>query len=136
MILRRYGKTLQSVETVFESTALTEIGFRRDGTWSMDREEFEASHRRLEERELAPEATGWVQGEVEKELLDRLEEQLHGLARNLAEDEVLVVENEQGVDYPKTREKRETAVVEGENRYRFHWWVDPPLRVGIYRRET
>ena len=29
-----------------------------------------------------------------------------------------------------------TLVVEGENRLYFHWWIDPPLKVGVYRKRT
>ena len=134
MILRRYGDAFESVVPNFKSHALSEISFRRDGRWSMPVDEFESEYGRLERREFSPEATGWVQSEVEGEVLERLEAQLGEVAEHLAEGEVVVVENEAGVDYPKLRERREKLAVEGQNRLRFHRWVDPPLTVGIFRR--
>ena len=46
MILRRYGKTFESVELNFDSKALNEIGFRRDREQSFDAEEFGSTYRR------------------------------------------------------------------------------------------
>ncbi len=135
MILRRFGDTIESVEPKFEAHALTEINFRRDGRWSLPVQTFEDIYRRVEERELAPEATGWVQSETEAEVLTRLRRTLDGWLGNLDDAEVLVVENERGADYPKTKEQRDEVLIEGENRHRFHWRVDPPLRIGIYQRE-
>ena len=63
-----------------------------------------------------------------------MEEELLGIDAELGDDEVLLVENQRGVDEPRFREKKETHVVEGENRLHFIWWVDPPLKVGVYRR--
>jgi hypothetical protein len=47
---------------------------------------------------------------------------------------VLVVESEQGKDYPKTREKTTTQVSAGQNKLFFQHYIDPPLRVGVYRQ--
>jgi hypothetical protein len=46
---------------------------------------------------------------------------------------VVVIESEQGKDYPKTREKTTTQVVGNENRLHFERTIDPPLRVALYR---
>lgn len=135
MILRRYGDTLQSVDTNFDSRALTEIGFRRNGDRSEEAEAFFAAHRKVEEHELAVTAEGRVQDEAETELLDRLEARLREVEEGLGEGEVLVIENTAD-DYPKTREKRRDVVEEGTNRLEFHWRVEPPLRVGVYRRDA
>ena len=75
-----------------------------------------------------------MQSEAEAELLRVVEAQLQGLLGELREGEVLLVENQQGVDYPKLRDRKEGVIVEGENRLRFHWRVDPQLRLGLYRR--
>ena len=47
-----------------------------------------------------------------------------------------MIENEQGIDYPKTRTRTRTVVVDGENRLRFTTKVHPPLRVGVYRQRN
>ena len=134
MILRRYGSAVHSVVPHFDSKALTEIGFRRDQERSHPTEEFDAAHQRVREHELIGSAEGYVQDEVEQALLTDLESRLRRIERDLAEDEVLVVESEQGVDYPKTHTHQKTVVIEGENRFHFTTTVHPPLRVGVYRK--
>lgn len=134
MLLRRYGSTVQSVETNFDARALNEVGFRRDHRWSIPWEEFQRDYRRVRGEEVGAESEGWVQDEAEQELLRNLEASLAKLLQELEADEVLLVENEQGNDYPKTRDDKRTVVVEGENRLHFTWRVEPPLRVGIYRK--
>lgn len=134
MIYRRYGETVQSVDTNFDSRALNEIGFRRDGRQSHSREEFTRDFRRTDERELVAEAKGDVQDEVQAEMLRDLEGQLRALEEELGEGEVLVVENDAG-DWPKARDLQKNVVVEGQNRLHFTSRVDPPLRIGVYRRE-
>ena len=119
MILRKYGTTLHSVELNFDSKALTEIAFRRNHEATVPVDEFEAAWERVEGRELAPRAEGSVQDETEQVLL---------------EDEALVVENESGKDYPKTRHASKVVVEKGENRLHFTAWVEPPLRLARYRR--
>lgn len=133
MLLRRYGTTIQTVEPDFDPRALTEIGFRRDRKHSFSAEEFEAGFEKQGELEIAAESHAAVQMEAEQELLDRVRGRLDAAIDELAEGHVLLVESEAGNDWPKTREKRENVIVEGENRFHFHWWVEPPLRVGIYR---
>ena len=132
MILRRYGDSVQSVALNFDSRALTEIGFRRDHRISHPAEVFFGTHERVHGHELAVTAEGYVQDEVEQLLLADLQVRVLGL--ELSEDEVLLVESEQGVDYPKTRTVQKTVVHEGENRLHFSITVPPPLRMGAYRK--
>jgi hypothetical protein len=134
MIVRRYGTTVQSVELNFDSRALTEIGFRRDRDWSASTEDFERDYEAVEEYALEATAEGDVQDATEQSLLDQLETQVRELHEGLGEHEVLCIESEQGQDYPKTRQKTRTVVVEGENRLHFEAWVEPPLRLARYRR--
>lgn len=135
MILRRYGSSLHSVAANFDSKALTEIGFRRDHERTEEREQFEAAHEKVREHELTGSAEGFVQDEVERALLADLLARLTELEKGLAGGEELVVESEQGVDYPKTHTHQKTVVVEGENRLHFTTTVRPPLRLGVYRRK-
>ena len=134
MLLRRYGTTVRSVVPNFDPRAMTEISFRRDREHSIPSEEFDESYEKVREESLAGESEGPVQTEAEAALLGQLEEKLDGLLESLGDDEVLLVESEQGVDYPKVRDRKQGIIVDGENRLYFHWRVDPPLRVGIYRR--
>lgn len=134
MILRRYGSSMQSVELNFDSKALNEIGFRRDHAFSIPVEEFEQSYRRLDGKELAPKDEGWVQDETEQVLLDHLEREIRAMLDTLEEGDVLVVENTQGVDYPKTRHSTRVVVEGHENRLFFSAWVDPALKVARFRR--
>ena len=134
MILRRYGTALHSVDTDFDSKALNEVGFRRDRELSIAAEEFEETYELVESHEISAETEGDVQDETQQRLLDEMEAQLRTLEEKLGEGEVLVVENEQGVDYPKTKDIRKNVIVEGENRLHFTAVVEPPLRVGVYRK--
>jgi hypothetical protein len=133
MLLRRYGTALHSVLTDFDPRAMTEVRFRRDREHSIPADEFDGGYEKLREAELSAESEGAVQTEAEQEVLDRLEAALTEVLQRLGEGEVAVVESEQGTDYPKLRERKEGVIVKGENRLHFHWWVDPPLRVGVYR---
>lgn len=133
MIVRRYGVTMQRVTPNFDANAMNEIGFLRDGGWSRAAKEFEADYERGAVHELTARAHGDVQGAVEEAVLRDLEEQLEGLAAKLAAGEVLLVENQPGQDQAKTRGAQTTLVVEGENRLRFEYVIDPPLRVSIWR---
>ena len=133
MILRRYGTTLRSVETNFDSKALTEIGFRRDHAFSVPADDFLPGHERVSGHLLAAESEGDVQDEVESAMLQQLLDQLLRIEDDLAEDELVVVESEQGQDYPKTRTRQKNVVVDGENRLYFHSSVSPPLKVAVFR---
>jgi hypothetical protein len=134
MIVKRYGTTVQSVDPNFESTALNEIGFRRDREWSLPTEQFDAEYDQLMVHELAAEAEGPVQDHTEQLLLDRLETRLLELEAGLDDASVLMVENGDGPDYPKTRQQTHNVIVEGENKLHFEYTVAPKLRIGVYRR--
>jgi len=134
MIVRRYGSKLLSVRPNFDSRAMTEIGFTRDGELQTTTEEFDASHEKVSERALTAEAEGDVQGEVEDALLASLSEQLAKAEAEAGDGEVLLIENQPGTDHPKTVGTQVTTVEAGANRLRFGFTVDPPLRVSVYRR--
>jgi hypothetical protein len=135
MIFRRYGTTVQSVDLDFNSKALTEIGFRRDRTHTMPTDEFESAYTSVSSHELTAEAEGNVQDEVEQAMLDDLEAQLRGVMEGMGESEVLFVQSEQGKDYPKTKTRSKSVIVEGESRLYFYASVDPPLRFGVFHRK-
>jgi hypothetical protein len=132
MIVRRYGRKIQGVTPNFDAHAMTEVGFVR-GEWSMDAEEFAAKYVRTGGREITASEKGDVQNEVEKAVLRVLREQLATFESSLGPGEVLMIEDEPGVHYPKTRGRQMTVVVGGENRLSFEYTVDPPLHVGVYR---
>ena len=133
MILRRYGSTVHSVEANFDSKAFTEIGFRRDHTFSTPAEDFFNAHERVSEHLLEAEAEGGVQDEVESQVLEKLLEQLMKIDAEGAEHDLVVVESEQAQDYPKTRTQQKNVVVDGANRLRFYGSVSPPLKVSVFR---
>ncbi len=136
MIFRRYGTAFHSVDPNFESKALNEIGFRRDGERQLSAEEFEASYAHLSTHELTAEAEGSVQDHTEQLLLDRLESRLLELEAGLEHDCVVVVENKDGPDYPKTKQQTRNVIVDGENRLHFTYTIAPNLRVGVYRKKA
>jgi hypothetical protein len=133
MILRRYGKNVESVEANFDSKALNEIGFRRDHEVSLEADGFFESRTRVSEHALTAEAEGDVQDAVESVMLDDLLAQLSTLHEGLEEGQVLLIESEKGLDHPKTKTRQKNVVVEGENRLYFYSSIDPALRVGVYR---
>jgi hypothetical protein len=133
MILRRYGSSYQSVGLNFDSKALNEVGFRRNHEHSLVVEDFDRSYALATTHELQAEAEGDVQDHTEQQLLDRLQEQGGALLAGLGEGEVLVVENEQGHDYPKTKQKTDNVIAEVENRLHFRYTIAPLLRLGVYR---
>ncbi len=134
MILRKYGKSYHSVTPNFDSRAMTEIGFQKSGEQSHETTEFEAAYERIEGHELSATAEGVVQDQVEKEMLESLRKQLVDIEQALDANSVVVIESEQGKDYPKTRETTTTAVVGHENKLHFQRYVEPPLRVAVYRK--
>lgn len=134
MIFRRYGTAVHSVDPNFESKSLNEIGFRRDGERQHTAEEFEASYEHLVTHDLRAEAEGSVQDHTEQLLLDRLEARLLELEAGLDPDCVLVIENKDGPDYPKTKQQTRNVVIEGENRLHFIYTIAPMLRAGVYRK--
>ncbi len=133
MILRRYGTTIQSVETNFDSKAFTEVGFRRDHAYSCPTEDFLDRHERVSEHLLEAESEGDVQDEVESAMLAKLRDQLEKIEGDAADDEFVLIESEKGEDYPKTRTRQKNVVVEGENRLYFYSSVSPPLKVAVFR---
>lgn len=134
MIFRRYGTAYQSVDLNFDSLALNEISFRRNREEAIPADDFDASCPELAMHELVAEAEGDVQDHTEEVLLQRLEARIEELRTALGDGEILVVENEQGHDWPKTKQKTTNVVVEGENRLHFHYSVAPPLRISVRRR--
>lgn len=136
MILKRYGSKLHSVRPNFDAHAMTEVGFMKDNEEVFEAATFEAEWERVEEREVRSSAEGHVQSLVEHAVLHSLEEQVLDLEKDQAPHGVLVIENEQGKDMPKTRGTQRVLVEEGENRTHFSFVVEPPLRLGIYRRRS
>jgi predicted DsbA family dithiol-disulfide isomerase len=134
VIAKRYGSKVQSVTPNFDARAMNEIGFRRDNEWSIDKDEFEESYQQLESHELTAAAEGDVQGEAEEKLLESLQAQLLAVEKTVADDGVLMIESEQGLDYPKTRHTQTNQLVGNENRLFFRFTVEPPLRVAVYRK--
>ena len=132
MILRRYGRWYHSVRPSFNPAAMTEVGFQRDRAFSLSAADFADGYRAVTAAELSATAEGDVQRDAERELLAKLERALAKRETALEPGYVAVVLNERD-DWPKTRERRETVIVDGENRFHFHRWVDPPLRLGVYR---
>ena len=135
MILKQYGTTFQSVEPNFNSRALTEISFRRDRAFSVPVEEFSTAYDKVTEHSLTAETEGEVHDEAEEALLVALEGSLQELLSGLGEGEVLVVESREGEDHAKTKNTKKNVVVDGENRLYFYCQVDPPLRMGVYRKK-
>ncbi len=133
MILRRYGTTIQSVETNFDSKAFTEVGFRRDHAYSSPADDFLDRHERVSEHLLEAESEGDVQDEVESAMLKKLLDQLEKIEGDAAEGEFVLIASEKGEDYPKTRTRQKNVVVEGENRLHFYSSVSPPLKVAVFR---
>jgi hypothetical protein len=134
MMFRRYGTSFQSVDLNFDSKALNEIGFRRNHEESIPSEEFEAGFPKLSTHELLAEAEGDVQDHTEQVLLNQLQGQLDKLIGGLGDGEFLVIENEQGHDYPKTRQQTSNVIVEGENKLHFSYTIAPALRVAVHSR--
>jgi hypothetical protein len=134
VIAKRYGSKIQSVAPNFDARAMNEIGFQRDNEWSMPTDEFLETYEKLETHELTAAAEGAVQGEAEEKLLESLQEQLVAVEKTVHDGGVLLIESEQGQDYPKTRHTQTNHLVGHENRLYFRFTVEPPLRVAVYRK--
>lgn len=132
MILKRYGSKLHSVTPHFDARAMNEIGFQRSHELTLEAAEFASRYQRIAEHALTAHAEGLVQMDAEIHVLNALRAQLDAILEHHNGTHVLLVENEQGRDYPKLHEKITTIVIEGENKLHFHRTVDPPLRIGIY----
>ncbi len=134
MILRRYGTSFHSVGPNFNSAAMTEVGFQKDREFVVSVEDFEAGYEVAGDVvELVAEADAPVQSDAESRVLEILEEVLNDQVAALKEGQVLVILNDRD-DQPKTRERRESIMVDGENKLGFCWWIDPALRVATYRQ--
>jgi hypothetical protein len=134
VILRRYGTAFHEVEPNFDARALTEIGFRRMRGEGIPSDRFDDDFERISGHDLGATAEGSVHDEVERVVLERLEARLTEIRASLGPKEVLVVESGQGAEAAKTRAVQRSVVEGGENRLHFTIRVDPPLRVGVYRR--
>jgi len=135
MILRLYGETLQSVAIHFDSKAFNEVGFRRDRQHSIPLDEFESDWEKVTEHEISAREEGTVQDHTQQRLLDTMEAELRGLLDGLSDGEVLRIENGE-TEWPKTRDTQKKIVEDGDNRLHFQAWVDPALRVAIWRRAS
>jgi len=134
MLFRKFGDLVHSVEPHFDSRAINEISFRRDRVESCTVHEFEERYEKVSVSLIGGETEGAVQSEAEAELIRAVDSDLRELLTSLREGEVLLVENQQGVDYPKLKDRKERVIMEGENRFYFHWRVDPQLRIGLHKR--
>lgn len=135
MILRRYGRRYHSVRPNFNPAAMTEVGFRRDHAFSISAADFEERYSAATAAEVRAEADGPVQRHAERGLLTKLERAVEEREAALEPGQVLVVVNERN-DWPRTRERREAVIVDFENRFHFHWRVDPPLRLAACTART
>jgi hypothetical protein len=132
MILKRYGNQLHSVRPNFDARAMNEIGFQRDHEFSIPADEFAEKFTRIDEKHFTGQGAGMVQQDAEEAALAQLRADLDACTGGLASGCVVVVESEQGQNYPKMREKVTNLVIEGENKLHFERTIDPPLRIGIY----
>ena len=136
-IFRLYGSSYQSVSLEFEAKALNEVGFRRDHGAAFPADELGERYELIETLHLAAEAEGAVQSETEQLLLDRLRDEAHAALARLPEGGMAIVENERGGrDQPKPHQKISNVVERGENKLHFHYSIDPPLRLALYRPRT
>ena len=136
MILKRYGVMLHSVRPNFDSRAMTEIGFRRDRRLSVRVTDFDDIYEAMGTEELSADADGPVHDEAEQRLLRNLERELRRVEDSAGEEGVVVLESTAGEDYPKTRDRKQNVLRDGRNQFHFHWTIDPPLRVGVFRRRA
>ncbi len=133
MLVRKYGTRIESVDPNFDPNAITEIAWRRNSAFQMPADEFLASYTRVSEHLVAAQSEAPVQRDAQNLILERLLEQIRALDGGLADNEVLLFENEPAKDYPREHEKQEGIIVNGQNRLYFRRHVDPPLRFGLYR---
>lgn len=134
MLLRRYGKKIQSVEPNFQPNALTEIAFTRTDDFHEEADAFQEQWQLAASHEVSGSTDGDVKTEVERALLEDLLGQIDAVVAEASDGEVVLVENALGQDHPKLRDATKGRVVEGQNRLHFTYTVDPPIRLGVYRR--
>lgn len=138
MLLLRRGSVLVAVHPHFRATAITEIAFlpvASSGTSEGEAAELPPFHalRLVDTLQLDPVVEGSVQVETEARLLEAL---LAGIETALTEtpkDQVLVIENQAGMDWPRTCETRSDVLDPMGNRLHFRWHVEPALRLGRYQ---
>ena len=82
---------------------------------------------------MEAEAEGDVQDEVESAMLAKLLDQLEKIDGDLGEGEFVLIENEKGEDYPRTRTRMKDVVADGDNRFHFYSSVSSPLKVGVFK---
>ena len=133
MLCREYRISYQSVDIGFDARALNDIGFRRNRELSVPEAEFPDLYAKVDSIEVQTEADGPVQYETKQVLSDRLRAKVEELLARLPEGGVLVVENELGHDYPKTRQLTKNGIEDGENRLHFEYTMEPPLRLTLFR---
>lgn len=131
MIIRRYGNRFHSVTLNFDSAAMTEVGFRRDGTREWDAEEFLADHEMIREEEITAEASDPVQDTAERTMLEALEGQVDSIHAALEDGQYLSIESRTGLDYPRTRHQRSNK---GDQE--FTYTLSHPLRLGIWEKRA
>ena len=136
MIFRRYGTSLQSVDIHFESLALNEIGFRRNRERSIPVDDLESGYELVGSHEVVAEAEGDVQDHTERDLLEKLEARIRQIEAGAGKDEIVVMENAPGSDWPKTKHRTRNVIVEGENRLHFTYTIGPSIRIGVYRERS
>jgi len=133
MIFRQYGSKYHSVTPNFDPRALTEVGFRRDGQTSLSLEEMAEGYEEVRGSELSAQATAPNLHDAEQSVVRDMEAQVLEMVAGLAPEEILVIGNRPGVDHPKSHHER-TNSTEGGRGYRA--WVDPPLRITVFRRRA
>lgn len=131
MIFRRYGASYQSVDMDFDAKALNEFAFHRNRQQSIPVHDFDPSYKTVETAELSESAEGSVQYEVLQSMLDKVRAGIEQILARLEPGQVLVIDNEQGHDYPKPRQHTSNVIEEGENRLHFEYTMHPPLRVSV-----
>ena len=130
MIIRRYGNRFHSVSLAFDPAAMTEVGFRRDGSQEWDAEEFLAGHEMIREEEIIAAASDSVQEAAERLMLANLEQKVNDVLVTLEDNQFLSIESKMGVDHPRTRYHRPTT---GDRE--FTYTLDKPLRLGVWAKK-
>ena len=136
MLLRRFGTTIGAVEPNFEPAAFNELSFVPRPGFQMTTADFGADYERVGELALTSEAEAHVKIQAEAALLDLLAHRIHEAVKSLPQGDVLLIESMPGKDFPRFRERTENLVEGDRNRLHFYYWLDPALRLGVYRRRT
>jgi hypothetical protein len=136
MLLRRFGTTIGAVEPNFEPAAFNELSFVRRPGFQMSTAEFQTEYERIDELALTSEAEAHVKIQAEAALLDLLAHHINEAVHARPEGEVLLIESMPGKDYPRIHERTENLVEGDRNRLHFYYWLEPALRLGVYRRKS